>query len=134
MNFNQIIGDQITGISVLLYDDKIHSACIEEILITLSTSKFFIAVNSEYDEIILKINNECQLKIQDDNYRIIDIKDSSENILHNLVNKKICWIWTLNNNQGYDDALQLEVSLNEENEKYQFLAIASKLDIYRLTK
>lgn len=133
MNFNKIIGDQITGISVLLYDDKIHYTCIEEILITLS-NKLFIAVDKEYDEIILKINTVSQLKIQDEYHKIIDIKDSSENILCNLLNKKISWIWTLNNNQGYDDAFQLEVYLNEVREKYQFLAIASKLELYRLTK
>ena len=54
----------------------------------------------------------------------------------NALGKGILWYWVMTNNQGYQDAFQIDFSNSAEDDNYriQFLAIGSGIKIYEVKK
>lgn len=133
MNFEEIIGEKISSISMLIWDDKINPIKIEQILIELSNNKLLLEIDNEFDEVIIRIDNSIQLSKPEKEHSIILDNNSDFELMH-LMDGEITWIWTLNNNRGYDDGFQLNVWKNNMEYLYQFLIIASEIKVYKLAE
>ncbi len=71
------------------------------------------------------------MEITDQEHNIVINTDISEYNFDKLIGKQIIWLWTMTNNQGYFDGIQIEVN---KSETFQFLAIASQIEIKRVIK
>lgn len=121
-----IAGKTIESISVrLCKSDDNEPDWIEAIYFQITNQKFVISVVPDSDE----------LKIEDiSNYQSNSgiTKIENNHALADLLNKKIIWVWTLTNNQGYLDGLQIEVENNHDSIIFQFMALASQIKIFKL--
>lgn len=132
INFEDIVGENIRGISVVIWDDKAHPITIERILIEFENNKLLIDIDKDYDEIIIKIDESLILEATEDKHIVISLNKESDFDLKALLDGRIIWTWTLNNNRGSDDAFQLEIEKDKERCTCQFLAIGSQIKIYKL--
>jgi hypothetical protein len=132
---NQIIGEKVTSLSLLNWADEISEGhWIEKILFSFGGNKLLIEVDVNTDELSIKIGNELSLDIESPEHEILEILPDSNSELKSCLDKKLIWLWELKNNQGYDDAIQIEVSDHKENIIVQFIAEASQISIYTLKK
>jgi len=130
-DLDKIIGQRIDDVRLLIWSDGNSSIMIEKILFEFNDYKFVLQVNSNTDEIIPQIINDFKLEITEKEHQIINSEKLLENKLNCLIGKQIIWLWTMTNNQGYFDAIQIEI---EKQETYQFLTIGSQIEIRKVIK
>lgn len=124
-DFEKIDYKKITGLKLLIWKNhESKKVFIEKILMDFDKYKLIIEVCPDYDEIKTKIVNEYKFDNFDNEYSLIDFPELDE-----ILGKKIRWFWQLKNNQGYDDAIQIE--LNDAT-SYQFVAMATFIWIKKL--
>ncbi len=49
-----------------------------------------------------------------------------------LLSSRVRWIWLLTNHRGFQDAIQMEFSIDDHSTCVQFMAEASRLSVYRV--
>ncbi len=90
-----------------------------------------LRVNGDDDTIVLSVD-----QLGDDTNRRSLIRRDFPEIEERILSKTIFWVWELCNHQGYIDGIQIEFTDKEKkcenNAVLQFIAIASKIEIYFL--
>lgn len=130
-NVDKILGLRIQNIEVLTNRINEDFLGVELVLIEFGHYKLAISLNADYDEINAVITSDFKLADETRDMGNIDLLITDEISLRDLYNKKLIWIWTLTNNQGYIDGLQIEV---ENGHTIQFMVKASSIYMKRLTE
>jgi hypothetical protein len=125
-NAEEIIGQKIRNIKLLTDIENSNFSRIEKICIDFGLYKLILEVAADSDEIKTKIVKDFAFTTINKRNRIIE-----PNEIHELLNKKLIWLWTMTNDQGYQDGVQLEV---EEHFSIQFMVEASSIWIKKLTE
>jgi hypothetical protein len=105
--------------------------CIIELF--FEKQKYYIEVNGEFDTVELKkeidplyIKKECYQK-----------EYSSEFPWKNAIGKQVMWGWRMFNQQGYEDGIQFEFGLKDNQQvtyKIQLMGLCSTFDISTVEK
>ena len=107
-------------------DDSLSGA-VTKIILQFEYKFAIITANPNDDTIILNITDCCDIEIA--NIR----NDRLDCFFKKLSSREILWSWKLINNQGYEDAIQLEFLDQkigcENNIIIQFIAISSCLQV-----
>ncbi len=128
---DKIDGQVIKGVEILTWDDRSSLVMIEKVLLEFDDCNFLIELDPDSDEIILNVFDDFKLTQIEQEHKIIDSNSVNDFGIESLIGKKIIWIWTMTNNQGYFDALQIEI---DNYDTYQFLIIASQIEIRKVLK
>ncbi len=130
-NIDKINGQIIKSVKILIWDDNSSPIMIEKVLLEFDDCKFLIQLDPDSDEIIPNVFDDFKLMQIEQEHKIIDSNSIIDFGIESLIGRKIIWLWTLTNNQGYFDALQIEL---ENYDTYQFLIIASQIEIRKVLK
>jgi hypothetical protein len=130
-NAEEIIGQKIRNIKLLTDIEDSNFSRIEKICIDFGLYKLILEVDADSDEIKTKIVKEFVFTTINKRNRVIEPNEIDNLGMHELLNRKLIWLWTMTNNQGYQDGVQLEV---EEHFSIQFMAEASSIWIKKLTE
>jgi hypothetical protein len=90
-----------------------------------------LELDGEFDTIKPKIGKEFILNPKEIENEIIDLSQNKEFGLEALIGKKIIWLWTMTNDQGYKDSIQIELN---DHSTYQFMVECSFFKIGKLTE
>jgi hypothetical protein len=130
-NAEEVIGQKIRNIKLLTDIEDSNFSRIEKICIDFGLYKLILEVDADSDEIKTKIVKEFVFTTINKRNRVIKPNEIDNLGMHELLNRKLIWLWTMTNNQGYQDGVQLEV---EEHFSIQFMAEASSIWIKKLTE
>ena len=129
IDIDKISGHKIQEIKLLTWCNYLKPIEIEKILIDFGINKLIIELDGDYDTIKPKIVNDFSLNIKEKEHAIIDSSMIKDYGLNDLIGKKIIWLWTMTNNQGYHDSLQIEL---DDHNSYQFMVECSFFKISKL--
>jgi hypothetical protein len=130
-DLDKILGQKINDVKLLIWSEKKSAIMIEKILFEFDDCRLILQVNPDSDSIIPQISNDITLPIKEKEHQVISSKELLDHSLHCLIGNQIAWLWTLTNNQGYFDAIQIEM---ENRDAFQFLTIASQIEISKVVK
>jgi len=128
-DIDKILGQEIKGIQLLTWNDSQNPTAIELISFDFSDRKLILQLDSDNDTIKPKILKDFTIVASEKEHKIIDSSMINEYGLADLIGKKIIWIWTLTNNQGYQDGMQIELN---DHVSIQFMVEASFIWIKKL--
>lgn len=94
--------------SIYTLCDRDYNGTISKVAFLFEPQLLFVEINEEDDTIKVNVYKDVQSKIKTMK------KDSKiESYFYEIVNYQCMWIWTLTNQQGYTDGLQLEFSIKD---------------------
>ena len=128
-DIDKILGQEIKGIQLLTWNDSQNPTAIELISFDFSDRKLILQLDSDNDTIKPEIVKDFTIVASEKEHKIIDSSMINEYGLADLIGKKIIWIWTLTNNQGYQDGMQIELN---DHVSIQFMVEASFIWIKKL--
>ncbi len=128
-NIDEIIGHEIHEITLLTWDDNVNPIRLEKICIDFGGHKLVLEVDCDFDELKYKIVNDFAIQATENEHRIIDSTTVQDFGLKELFNKRLIWLWTMINNQGFKDGLQIEL---DNQTTFQFMAESSAIRIKKL--
>ena len=130
-NADAIIGQKIHNIKLLTCIENSNFTRVEKIYLDFELYKLILEIDVDFDEIKTKIVKDFEFTTINKRNRIIESNEIDDFGLHELINKKLIWLWTMTNDQGYQDGMQLEV---EEHISIQFMVESSNIWIKKLTE
>ncbi len=129
-DFDKIIGRKIQKITLLVWTGNCETIEIEKIYINFGAYKLCLEADSDNDELKYKIATDFRVQAINNEYKIIDSVKDQDFKIDSLINKRLIWLWTMINNQGYKDGLQIEL---DNHESLQFMVSSSFIRIKKLT-
>ena len=127
-NVDEILAQEIKAIQVLIWNDHQHPSTIELILFDFGNQKLIIQADKDYDTLILEILKDYKIEETEKEHQIIDSSMIHQYGFSDVLGKKIIWLWTLTNNLGYQDGIQIEL---ENRVSIQFIVEASSISVRR---
>lgn len=132
LTIDNIIGQKLDEISIVQYKDSEDPYWTESVILKFQKIHYVINVNADTDEVEVLFHDQSKALTQDqfqvDSGNVIRISIHPENALFSLLGRKLTWVWTMTNNQGYSDGIQFQFD-SKTNNIVQFIAIASGLQI-----
>jgi hypothetical protein len=128
---NEILGQKIHNIKLLTCIENSNFTRVEKISVDFGLYQLILEVDVDLDEIKTKIVKNFEFTTISKRNKIIESNEIDDFGLHELVNKKLKWLWIMTNNQGYQDGVQLEL---EGHISIQFMVESSNIWIKKLTE
>ncbi|GAB3200628.1 hypothetical protein ABID22_003737 [Pontibacter aydingkolensis] len=129
---DNIAGEKIEAIAIEVWDQNNNGLdWVTKVFIQTTKETLVISVNPDLDKLELKTESAINKPIASDKETSIVSVDATAPF-SNLLDKRIVWIWTLTNNQGYQDDAQIEVADGQYRKRIQFMAEGSQIKVYRL--
>jgi len=88
-----------------------------------------LSVDPDLDEIKPSIQEDYKVIKTENEHIKISLHNSTNYELGSMLDKSLVWLWTMKNNQGYLDGIQIEMS---DHRSYQFMVEGSCIKIRRL--
>jgi hypothetical protein len=127
-----LAGEIIESISIEVWDQKNNGLdWITRVFVKTIKGILVISVNPNFDDLDFEtLTTASYPEPLDKESGIISVEVLEP--FSNLLNKKVVWTWTLTNNQGYQDGLQIEVGDGGNTELIQLMAKGSQIEVYKL--
>lgn len=133
MEIEKFIYKKVEKVSLLLWLEKEDSyPKLEKIVFNVEGGNYLVLkVEPNFDEIIVETTKQYEMVKKDPEHKIVSFEKEGEYIISRCIGKIIFWFWNLTNNQGYEDAVEIELHGidTEDRISLRFLVVASDIKI-----